>query len=150
MSDGSSKMNLPEELSGEGLEEIQKTNRTEIEARRDVELQRFEALEEAIDLAESVVSTWKAHEDYKSTKVEWEGRVKQARTKVEKAKVSLEETKETNELERERLDHLREASQPVIEMLSDLVEEIREAEPDERRELRDQAIQVAEKLTQLQ
>jgi hypothetical protein len=143
-------MNLPEELAGEELEEVEKTNRTEIEARRDVELQRFETLEEAIDLAESVVSTWKAHEDYKSTKVEWEGRVKQARTEVEKAKLSLEETKDTNEFERKHLDHLRDLSQPVIEMLSDLVNEIQEAEADERRELRDQAIQVAEKLTQFQ
>ena len=150
MSDGSSKMNLPEELSGEELEEVEKTNRTEIEARRDVELQRFEVLEEAIDLAESVVSTWKAHEDYKSTKVECEGRVKQARTEVEKAKLSLEETKDTNEFERERLDFFREKSQPFLQMLNDLVDEIQEAEPSERRELRDQAIQIAEKLTQFQ
>lgn len=150
MSDESNKMDLPEELSDEGLEEIQKTNRTGIEAQRDVQIQRFEVLEEAIDLADSIVSTWKAHEDYKSTKAEWKGRVKQARTKVEKAKVSLAETKETNELERERLEHLREVSQPFIEMLSDLVEEIREAEPGDRRERRDQAIRLAEKLTQLQ
>lgn len=150
MSDESNKMDLPKELSDEGLEEIQKTNRTEIEAHRDVQLRRFEALEEMVDLADSMVSTWKAHEDYKSTKEKWEGRVEEARTKVERAKVSLEETKDTNELKRERLEFLREKSQPVIEMLSGLVEEIQAAEPDERRELRDQAIQIAEKLSQLQ
>lgn len=144
------KMNLPDLPSEDNLEEVEKTKREQIRAQRDVDNKKIEAMEEAIDLLDSMVGAYKAQKEYEATREKWEGRVSEAEAEVEKAKMSLKKAREENNTEREKIEVIKNANRSIINHMNKALEDMEGKSMEEKKEIRSQVIEMAERLNNIE
>jgi hypothetical protein len=131
--------------------EMLKTKRAGIDASAKVEVARLEVAKEAIAATKAFFDVMKSHNELQATRAEWEGRVTEAETAVQKAHVDLETAQETNKPKMEELQQSREAQTRLLSLFDEVMKQVTDADLGEevRKEARQYLLQLSDRIVQL-
>tara|TARA_R100000789_G_C3001305_1_gene148885 strand:+ start:241 stop:732 length:492 start_codon:yes stop_codon:yes gene_type:complete len=131
--------------------ELLKNERSSIESSAKVEVARLQVAKEAIEAVKGVFEVIKSHNQFKSTVVEWQGRVAQAETEVRKAEINLQEARENNHSKIEELAQSRDSLSRVLELFDFTMEELKrlDCSKEDQAILRRELLNISDQLVKL-
>ena len=133
---------------GANQTEVLKTQRAGIDANAKVEVAKLQVAKEAIEAIKGVLEVIKSHNQLKTTRVEWQGRITEAEIAVTKAQVNLQVTKENNQIRAEELAQSRLVLDRVLELFDLTMAALKTSDCSEieRKDLRRELLEISDRL----
>lgn len=157
------KLKLPTSITKSGVPNIEppvsdglstemlKIQRAGIDASAKVEVAKLQVAKGAIAATKAFFDVLKSHNELQATRAEWEGRITEAETAMQKAEVDLKTAQENNKPKMEELQQSREVQTRLLSLFDEVMKQVTDADLGEemRKEVRQYLLQLSDRIVQL-